>query len=380
MTDIESTSFRNYRHWRSLADCDNPFKNAKFTRLIDKDRWGDKNGFMRNLLTLLVIGHLAGAAILGILVGAATAGSTLYYCPDRKMDQQYSATQGPGCVPLVEKQMPGRDESNSDKPQREFRIDNLQQDVSAFLDRYRRFLDCCKTDLNELYNVERLGDEVHQLLTSTQANLPNYSLASRGIMLRELIPRVAKARGDLKILRARLEKMNEMINRRNTLGFEEAGRESQRIRDLEESIERDIVAPKLPRSAKSGPDIGVAPAAGPSIGRSSKTGADIGREGSTGQEIGVSPKNSRDIGGSGPSGFEIGATGRAGPGIGDSSVNDETSSSVNSTLQQSTVGSSIPDSTVGSSINSSTIGSSMQDSSVGSSFGGSSVGSSLQNR
>jgi hypothetical protein len=323
------------------------------------------------------MGHIAGAAALGISLGVAMAGSTLYYCPDRKMDQQYSATKGPGCVPLVEKQASDGNESNSDK--RDFKIDNLQQDVTAFLNRYHRFLDCCKTDLNELQDVEKLGDEVHQLLTSTQANLSNYSLASRGIMLRELIPRVAKARGDLKTLRARLEKINDMTNRRDTLSFEEAGRESQRIRDLEESIERDIVAPKLPRSARTGADIGVAPAAGPSIGRSPKTGADIGREGLTGQDIGVSPKSSRDIGGSGLSGFEIGATGRAGPGIGESSLNQETSSGVGSSLQRSTVDSSIPDSTVGSSINSSTIGSTLQDTSVGSSFGGSSVGSSLQN-
>lgn len=327
--------------------------------------------------------HLA----IGLLIGAATclsgpsafSASTIYYCPDRKGDQQYSATNEPGCVPLVQKKEHPSDDTTV-RNQRNFQIDNLQKEVTGFLDRYRRFLECCKTDLNELREVEQLGDEVNQLLASTQANLSNYSLASRGIMLREMIPRVAKARGDLKILRARLEKINDLSNRRNTMSFEEAGRESQRIRDLEESIERDITAPKLPRSAKTGPDIGVAPAAGPSIGRSSRTGADIGGEGLSGQDIGASPKSSRDIGGSGPTGFEIGATGRAGPRIGDSSLNQETSSAVGSTLQQSTVGSSISDSTIGSSINSSNVGSSMQDTSVGSSFGGSAVGSTLQNR
>ncbi|HET9575089.1 MAG TPA: hypothetical protein VFP04_01740 [Nitrospira sp.] len=283
-------------------------------------------------------------------------------------------------MPLVEKNEHQSDESTGDKPRRDFNIDNLQNEVTGFLNKYRRFLDCCKTDLNELRDVEVLGDEVNQLLASTQANLSNYSLASRGIMLREMIPRVAKARGDLKILRGRLEKINDLSNQRDTLGFEEAGRESQRIHDLQESIERDVRASKMPGSAKTGTDIGVAPAAGPSIGRSPKTGVNIGREGLTGQDIGASPKSSRDIGGSGPTGFEIGATGRAGPGIGESPLNQDTSSSVDSTLQRSTVGSSISDSTVGSSMNSSNIGSSMQDTSVGSSFGGSSVGSSLPNR
>jgi len=335
----------------------------------------------QSLGALFRIGLLAGAAVTSCMMAStAFAASPLYYCPDRKADQQYSATKGPGCVPLVEKEERSTNEHNGDKPQRDFKIDNLQSEVTSFLTKYRRFLDCCKTDLNELREIDELGDEVNQLLTSTQANLSNYSLASRGIMLREIIPRVAKARCDLKILRARLEMMNDMSNRRDTLSFEEAGRGSQRIRDLEESIERDIRAPKLPGSAKTGADIGVTPAVGPSIGRSPKTGADIGREGLTGQDIGASPKSSRDIGGSGPTGFEIGAAGRAGPMIGESSLNQETSSSVNSTLQRSTVDSSISDSTVGSSINSSNVNSSMQDTSVGSSFGGSSVGSSLQTR
>jgi hypothetical protein len=332
-----------------------------------------------NLRAHLVIGFLAGAATC-LTASSAFAASPLYYCPDRKADQQYSATKEPGCVPLVEKKTHTTDNRHGDNLPRDFQIDNFQKEVTSFLDKYDRFLDCCKTDLNELREVEKLGDEVNLLLASTEASLPNYSLASRGIMLREMIPRVAKARGDLKILRARLEKINDMSNRRDTLRFEESGRESQEIRDLEESIERDINAPRLPRSARTGADIGVAPAAGPSIGRSPKIGVDIGQEGLTGQAIGVSPKSSRDIGGSGPTGFEIGATGRAGPGAGESSLNQGTSSSVGSTLQRSTVGSSISDSTIGSSINSSNIGSSMQDTSVGSSFGGSSVGSTIQDR
>jgi hypothetical protein len=324
---------------------------------------------------------LGGAAAPGgITESPASAASPVYYCPDRKADQQYSATKGPGCVPLVERKELGIDETPSDRPVQEFKIDNLQQDVTAFLNKYREFLDCCKTDLHELRQVEALGDEVGDLLSSAQTNLTNYSLASRGIMLRELIPRVAKARADLKTLRARLETVSERTRQRDRLDFESAGREDRAINDLEESIVRDIRAPKLPGSAKTGADIGVAPAAGPTIGRTPKTGSEIGREGLTGQDIGASPKHSRDIGGSGPTGFEIGATGRAGPGIGESPLNQDASSGVNSTLQRSTVGSSISDSTVGSSIGSSTVGSSLQDTSVGSSFGGSSVGSTLQGR
>lgn len=323
---------------------------------------------------------LTGAALVAIPAASATAASPIYYCPDRQADQQYSATRGPGCVPLVEPQERTEGGSAGDRPPREFRMENLQQDVSAFLGRYREFLDCCKTDLAELRQVEELGEEVGDLLTSTQANISNYSLASRGIMLREMIPRVARARADLKKLRARLERINESSRRLESLGFDEAAREVGTIRELEDSIDRDIRTPKLPPSARTGADIGVAPAAGPGIGRSPKTGSVIGREGLTGQEIGASPRSSRAIGGSGPSGFEIGATGRAGAAIGDSPLNQDTSSGVSSSLQRSTVGSSISDSTVGSSIGSSSVGSSLQDTSVGSSFGGSAVGSSLQER
>lgn len=293
-----------------------------------------------------------------------SAASTIYYCPDRKSDQQYSAQAGSGCIPLVDKK---RDAAEATPPGN-YQVNSLEQDVAAFLTRYQKLLECCKTDLNELREVEKMADEVDQLLASAQANLSNYSLASRGIMLRELITRVANARADLKMLHARLEAINDLAG------------PSQKIREIEESIERDIRAPRLAGSAKTGASIGVAPSAGPAIGHSPKTGTAIGQEGLTGNDIGVAPKSSRDIGSSGPSGFEIGATGRAGPAIGESTLNQENSSGVGSTLQRSTIGSSISDSTVGSTITPSSVGSSLQDTSVGSSFGNSSVGSSLQNR
>ncbi len=52
-----------------------------------------------------------------------------------------------------------------------------------------------------------MGDEVGDLLKSAQTNLSNYSMASRGIMLREMIPPVAKARADLKKLARALEQI-----------------------------------------------------------------------------------------------------------------------------------------------------------------------------
>ncbi|MBU6479304.1 MAG: hypothetical protein KGS09_02010 [Nitrospirae bacterium] len=344
---------------------------------------------MRSLTTtkaLCAAVIMGGVALTfsGIIAATASAASPLYWCPDRKADQQYSATKGPGCVPLVEKKETRTEQEGeaptSDNPPRDFKIENLQGDVSAFLREYRQFLDCCKTDPSELERIENLGREVSELLGSAQSQLSNYSMASRGIMLREMILPVTKARADLRTLRARLEQIGETSTRREQAEFEEAGRETRAIREMEESIDKDIRAPKLPASAKTGVGIGVAPAAGPSIGKTPKTGTAIGVEGRTGQDVGMSPRNSSDIGGSGPTGFSIGATGRAGSSIGESTFNDNTSSSVDSSLQRSTVGSSISDSSVSSSMGPSSVGSSLQDSSVGSSFGGSSVGSSLQDR
>ena len=345
---------------------------------------------MRSFITakaLCVTVFTGGVALtfIGITAATASAASPLYWCPDRKSDQQYSATNGPGCVPLVEKkETPAAKQEGetptSDKPPRDFKVENLQGDVSTFLNRYRDFLDCCKTDLSELQQVEDMGDEVGDLLKSTQANISNHSMASRGIMLREMIPPVAKARADLKKLRATLDRIGTTSNARESGDLEESGRAAQAIHEMEESIERDIHAPKLSTGPKTGANIGSAPAAGPSIGKTPKTGNAIGAGGVTGQDVGASSRSSHDIGSSGPAGFAIGGTGRAGPSIGESTFNSESSSAVGSSLQRSTVGSSLSDSTVGSSVGGSSVGSDLGESSVGSSFGSSSVGSTIQER
>jgi hypothetical protein len=288
-------------------------------------------------------------------------------------------------VPLVEKketQTAEQEEGTStgNKPSHDFKIENLQADVSTFLGKYRRFLDCCKTDLNELQQIEEMGNEVGELLKSAQDNLSNHSMASRGIMLREMIPTVSRARSDLKKLRATLDHISTSTEARNSRGLEASGRETNAIREMEESIERDFQAPKLSTGPKTGTSIGNAPAAGPSIGKTPKTGNMIGGEGVSGQGIGASSKNSHDIGKSGPAGFAIGSTSRAGPSIGESTLNSESSSAVGSSLQRSTVGSSLSDSTVGSSFGGSSVGSSLGESGVGSSFGSSSVGSTIQER
>src|SRR5262249_37862030 len=282
------------------------------------------------LATLII---LAGASAVSESVGAkpAEAASPLYWCPNEKPDQQYSSKPRPGCVPWVEKkeraEQPQQDDAAQSKSApHEIKIENLQSEVSSFLQKYRRFLECCKTDFAELQQVEALGDEVSGLLESAQANLSNHSMASRGIMLREMIGTVEKARADLLTLHAKLDRINELTERQKEVDFEEAGRDSRASQETEDSINKGIRAPQLASGPKTGADIGVAPAAGPSIGKTPTTGTSIGAQGLAGPEVGASSKNSQEIGGSGPTGFGIGATGRAGPAIGESSLNSESSS------------------------------------------------------
>lgn len=314
----------------------------------------------------------------------AVAAPPVEFCADRTPDQQLGAgksraPEGSGsCIPLIEKK--DKDTAaGEEKPRRDIRVENLQVEVTTFLHKYNQFLECCKTDLTELQTVEELGNEVGELLAVAQTGLFSEHMKLRGWTLRELLPPVAKARADLKTLRETLEQVATRRGKLNELDYEESAREAARLREVEESLERDIRARPMPTGPKTGTGIGVSPTVGGAIGKTPRTGAQIGAEGAVGADLGASPRAGREIGATGPTGFEIGATGRAGADIGESRLNTD-QSGVGSSLQQSTVGSSISDTTVGSSLGQSTIGSSLSDTSVGSSLGGSSVGSSLHNR
>ena len=304
--------FGTNRHRTRLARrLSNSLHPPELVSLIDMESSRGDNHFMRLFMTTQTLS-------VAVFIGESPSRSAAsppprhqqhlrsFGVPIKNPIGNIQREQGPGCVPLVEKKETRTAEQEREKPTRnkpphEFKIENLQDDVSTFLTKYRRFLDCCKTDLNELQQIEEMGNEVGDLLKSTQTNMSNYSMASRGIMLHEMIPTVSRARADLKKLRATLERINTSTNTRKSRGFEASGREANAIREMEESIERDIHAPKLSTGPKTGASIGNAPAAGPSIGKTPKTGDTIGAEGVTGQGIGASSKNSHDIGSSGPS-------------------------------------------------------------------------------
>lgn len=329
---------------------------------------------LRALALLLVTAPFAATA-------PAEAAPLLEFCEQRAADQQLRASKGTaGCVPLVEKKEPSASDDRTTRDStRQLKIENLQQEAVAFLQRYNQFLECCRTDLAELRSVEELGNDVNDLLTMAQSGLFSEHMKLRGWTIAELLPPVAKARADLKRLHAKLETIGDARAGLGQLDYESAAKESRRIQELEDSIQKDFQVRSLPAGPKTGTGIGASSAVGTSIGKTPRSGADIGAGGSQAGDIGATPRSGADIGASGPTGFDIGATGRAGADIGESRLNSD-QSAVGSSLQQSTVGSSIGDTTVGSSLGQSTIGSSLSDTSIGSSLGGSAVGSSLQNR
>lgn len=314
-------------------------------------------------------------------VPPAYAAPLLEFCEHSSSDQQLRASTGTtGCVPLAEKKDPSAsDGRTAPESTRQLKIDNLQEEVTTFLQKYNRFLECCRTDLAELKSVEELGNDVNELLTMAQSGLFSEHIKLRGWTIGELLPPVAKARADLKKLHAQLDLIAMKRGKLDQLDFETAGKESRAIQELEDSIYRDFQPRPIPAGPKTGVDIGASPSVGTGIGMTPKTGTGIGSGGTTGADFGTTPKTGLDIGATGPAGFEIGGTGRAGAAIGESSLNTD-QSAIGSSLPPSSVGSSLTDSTVGSSLGGSTISSGMKDTSVGSSLGGSSVGSSIQNR
>ncbi|BFU95427.1 MAG: protein of unknown function [Nitrospira sp.] len=313
------------------------------------------------------------------------AAPLMEFCEGRPADQQLRASQGKGsaqgpCVPLVEKKDERGKAERPDRPQsRQLKVENLEAEVASFLQRYNKFLACCKTDLNELEAVEAMGDEVNELLTLAQSGLFSEQIKVRGWTIGELIPPVAQARADLKRLHAQLDEITRTRERLANGHSDTAAKDSRKIHELEDTIHRDFQPRPAPAAPKTGTGIGASPSVGTGIGMTPKTGTDIGGGGTTGTDFGVTPKTGVDIGATGPVGFEIGTTGRAGTSVGESTLNTD-QSAVGSSLRQSSVGSSLPDSTVGSTLGGSTIGSGLSDSTIGSTLGGSSVGSSLQNR
>jgi hypothetical protein len=293
--------------------------------------------------------------------------ASIYWCPNRTPDRQYAANPEPGCTPLVEKEEKDKAAAPGKKAieRAPIKAQDIQSEVSKFLEQARQFFACCASDPGSLGDLEELEDQASHLLRfMEQSGFLNIGTGQRGITLSQLVAPVARTRDDLRKLKKRLQSLDQAYEKMGTSDYETAGREQRQIQGEEASLQHEFKPSKLPQSAPTGTDIGApgttqGPPASTLPSRVGTTiedttlrnafGADIGDVGSPGSDqrrdlrprMGLGTQDTTlptrsgtatgDTTLSNTTGFEIGTSqgptgssslpSRAGPAIGDSSLN-----------------------------------------------------------
>lgn len=294
--------------------------------------------------------------------------ATVYWCPNRTPDQRYSSTPEPGCTPLVEQEVPStKAGGKATEPKDPIKIQDLEKEVSQFIQRYRQFLDCCVNDIGSLEDLEELQERASHLLRSIQeaglvnAAVPQCLRNCRGFVTSEMIGSIAQARDDMKKIKHRLKSLDQAKDKLDTLDYEAEGRERRKIRQEEEALLKEFKPRRPPDYAPTGSEIEnttLRPSVGTGIENTTLPnafGADIGDVASpnSDQQKDLNPRSGLDTqdtslptragtalgGGNTPAsnlpsstGFEIGTpqgpTGtstnptRVGPSVGDSTLNE----------------------------------------------------------
>jgi hypothetical protein len=266
---------------------------------------------------------------------------------------------------------------------------DIQNEASKFVHRYRQFLDCCANKVESIEDVEDLHEQASHILKSVQqkgiynstgfgigdnslgagneglgggpGKSPKLGTFARQYTLSEIVGTVARARDDLRKLKARLEQVAESKQKVDTLDYEAGGRERRRIEDEEDAIAKEFRAKRPPASARTGMEIENSTLPSriggdiESTTLGSSFGADIGstvspyshvtedlhpRRGQNIQDTNLPTRSGPALGGGNTpasdlptsTGFEIGTTqgptgpstnpARVGPWIGDSSLNN----------------------------------------------------------
>ncbi len=292
---------------------------------------------LRSVMTLVAL-----ATLPGIISPPVPAQAQLFYCPQRPVDQQYTAEPEPGCVPLVDKDRQSRrdDDRPGAKPPAPVDLADLQGSVMRFLERYNRFVDCCADNSDQLERVDDLSEEADHLLDAAQRGMSSALVQARGMTLRELMDPVTRASRNLQELTARLERLQALQQQLFVADYETAGRVRRRIAEEEDAIRRRFQPLRLPESGRTGTgiqdtsvparvgggdDTTLPTTSGQASGSpggerdslGSRSGAGVGNAGSSGSNIGQTPSTGFGIGGSsGPTG-ESSLPTRAGPNIGE---------------------------------------------------------------
>ncbi len=295
--------------------------------------------FFRNLLPLVAL-----ATLPGLLAPPAPAQAQLFYCPDRPVDQQYTAEPAPGCAPLLQDKTERRTRRDEERPRSKANppvdLSSLQNAVSTFLQRYNTLVGCCAYEPDRIDEVDDLADEADRLLMAVQRGLSSGVIQVRGMTLREIMDPITRASRNLNELSARLENLETLHGQLFRSDYETAGQVRRKIAEEEDAIRQRFQPISLSESGRTGTGIedtsvparvgvgddttlpttsGRAPGsqAGETDSLGSRTGAGIGDEASSGSNIGQTPSTGFGIGSpTGPTG-ESSLPTRAGPNIAD---------------------------------------------------------------
>jgi hypothetical protein len=224
-----------------------------------------------------------------------------------------AAVDAPGAL------LAGAAEQEKAKPGVRLQGREFERDVAQFLERYRRFLNCCAADLDSLPEVKALEGQASALLAQAQTGVASELKKLRGFTIQELVAPVEQARDDLRAIRKRLEQIREAEDKLEAqeLDFFTFHTERRKLQDELAAIPLEFQPPKRPGGPPTGVEIGVTPPMGPEIGAVPPTGPEAGTVPPTGREIGTTPPTGKEIGVTPPTGKEIGTTPPTGPEIGE---------------------------------------------------------------
>jgi hypothetical protein len=157
---------------------------------------------------------------------------------------------------MVEKKDPSKigKEPTQEGPQ--LKAEDIEKEVSVFLQQYRAFLKCCAEDPGSIPEVQKLEDQADRILRAVQeTGFINMGTAQRGFTVKEMIRPVAQARDDLRRLHQRLNDLGQSRGKVDALDYEAGGHERRRIQEEEQALKREFRPTAPPDSARTGTEI-----------------------------------------------------------------------------------------------------------------------------
>lgn len=219
-------------------------------------------GWLSAVVVLVSVSPLESRAVELNLDNPLNPPAPIYWCPNRTPDQQYAGTPEPECRLLLEaaekQKAIERRKRLGEKP---LRVQNIEREVSRFAREYRKFLECCASNIDSLDDLVDLEERAVDLLLGIQeTGLINAVYAScttdcRGFTTSQIIRTVAEARDDLRRLKSRLQRLADARERLQDLDYETAGIERLRIQEEQASLAREFRAMAPAEAAPTGLEI-----------------------------------------------------------------------------------------------------------------------------